>query len=177
MMQSLLNLKALLLDVSLHITFVEMGIFMLGFLVFVLVVFVALIFWHNRLVFFIASILEVCILASIPFGMAFVVRHYIFPIDILSSHLNPLTYTTGFSFKFEFKNKSKHNIKECVFSVVALREEKTKGDKIRNIFLPLGSGSASIKLDLKPHQSYVWSGIIDGYNFPNQSYKTALDCH
>lgn len=173
-----LGLKTLIASASMHIKTPEMAVFGLFFLVFVLVFFFLLIFWRYRLVFMLCVMLELCIVFITPFGVAFVMRHFLYPIKVSYTHFAPFVYTSGFSFDLTIRNLSKLEMKECMLTITPLRENPKQSVLItlQDTLLPLNAYTQVLSQPIKPKQSVRWSGIIDNYRY-GERYSSVLDCH
>lgn len=118
---SFAQLKAMLLAIAEHITVVELGIFMLLFLVFVFFFFLSLVFWHFRRILFIFFLIETAILLCIPYGISQISQKIIYPIEVRYDKFRPFVYTTGFNYDIEITSKAKLPIKECLLTVIPKR--------------------------------------------------------
>ncbi|OBV29286.1 hypothetical protein BKN38_06240 [Helicobacter sp. CLO-3] len=177
-MKEILTLKSLITTASAHVALPESAVFMLFFLVFVFVFFFSLIFWRYRGVFALCFVLQGAILCATPFGVAFVMRHFLYPIEVNYARFAPFVYTSGFSFDVEIKNRGKLPIKECMLTITSTHENPAQSRLValRDTLLPQAAYTKSVKLDLKPRESYRWEGIIDSYSY-GDNYKSTLDCH
>lgn len=114
-------LKAILLATAEHITFAEIGVFMLFFLVFVFCFFLSLIFWHFKRILFIFFLIETGILLCIPYSISKISEKIIYPIEVHYETFRPFVYTTGFNYDIEITNKAKLPLKECLLTIVPKR--------------------------------------------------------
>ncbi len=114
-------LKAMLLAIAEHITVVELGVFMLLFLVFVFFFFLSLVFWHFRRILFVFFLIETAILLCIPYGISQISQKIIYPIEVRYDKFRPFVYTTGFNYDIEITSKAKLPIKECLLTVIPKR--------------------------------------------------------
>ncbi|MGX3044209.1 DUF2393 family protein [Helicobacter sp. T3_23-1056] len=114
-------LKAMLVAIAEHITVVELGVFMLLFLVFVFFFFLSLVFWHFRRILFVFFLIETAILLCIPYGISQISQKIIYPIEVRYDKFRPFVYTTGFNYDIEITSKAKLPIKECLLTVIPKR--------------------------------------------------------
>lgn len=176
--QNFLGLKALIASASMHIKTPEIAVFGLFFLVFVLVFFFSLIFWRYRLIFALCFCLETCILVLAPFGVAFIMRNFLYPIKVSYTHFAPFVYTSGFNFDLTIRNLSKKlTIKECMLTITPLRDNPKQSLLItlQDKFLPLSAYTQVLNRQIKPKESAHWSGIVDRY--VGKNYSAMIDCH
>lgn len=177
--QHFLGLKNLIANASLYIKTPEIAVFGLFFLVFVLVFFFSLIFWRYRLIFALCFCLEACILVLAPFGVAYIMRNFLYPIKVSYTHFAPFVYTSGFNFDLTIRNRSsKLTIKECMLTITPLRKNPKQSLLItlQDTLLPLAAYTQVLSEPIKPKQSVRWSGIIDNYRYGGR-YSSVLDCH
>ena len=128
-------LKAMLLASLDNITFAEIGVFMLFFLVFVFCFFLSLIFWGFRRILFVFFLIETGILLSIPYGISAVSQKIIYPIEVRYDKFRPFVYTTGFNYDIEITSKSKLPLKKCFLTIIPKREGKNILPKPKNLAL------------------------------------------
>ena len=111
----------MLVAIAEHITVVELGVFMLLFLVFVFFFFLSLVFWHFRRILFVFFLIETAILLCIPYGISQISQKIIYPIEVRYDKFRPFVYTTGFNYDIEITSKAKLPIKECLLTVIPKR--------------------------------------------------------
>ena len=128
-------LKAMLLASLDNITFAEIGVFMLFFLVFVFCFFLSLIFWGFRRILFLFFLIETGILLSIPYGISAVSQKIIYPIEVRYDKFRPFVYTTGFNYDIEITSKAKLPLKKCFLTIIPKREGANILPKPKNIAL------------------------------------------
>ncbi|RDU53782.1 hypothetical protein CQA40_04300 [Helicobacter sp. MIT 01-3238] len=128
-------LKAMLLASLDNITFAEIGVFMLFFLVFVFCFFLSLIFWGFRRILFVFFLIETGILLSIPYGISAVSQKIIYPIEVRYDKFRPFVYTTGFNYDIEITSKAKLPLKKCFLTIIPKREGANILPKPKNIAL------------------------------------------
>lgn len=128
-------LKAMLLASLDNITFAEIGVFMLFFLVFVFCFFLSLIFWGFRRILFLFFLVETGILLSIPYGISAVSQKIIYPIEVRYDKFRPFVYTTGFNYDIEITNKAKLPLKKCFLTIIPKREGTNILPKPKNLAL------------------------------------------
>lgn len=128
-------LKAMLLASLDNITFAEIGVFMLFFLVFVFCFFLSLIFWGFRRILFVFFLIETGILLSIPYGISAVSQKIIYPIEVRYDKFRPFVYTTGFNYDIEITNKAKLPLKKCFLTIIPKREGTNILPKPKNLAL------------------------------------------
>lgn len=128
-------LKAMLLASLDNITFAEIGVFMLFFLVFVFCFFLSLIFWRFRRILFLFFLVETGILLSIPYGISAVSKKIIYPIEVRYEKFRPFVYTTGFNYDIEITSKAKLPLKKCFLTIIPKREGANILPKPKNLAL------------------------------------------
>lgn len=128
-------LKAMLLASLDNITFAEIGIFMLFFLVFVFCFFLSLIFWGFRRILFVFFLIETGILLSIPYGISAISQKIIYPIEVRYDKFRPFVYTTGFNYDIEITSKAKLPLKKCFLTIIPKREGANILPKPKNLAL------------------------------------------
>ena len=128
-------LKAMLLASLDNITFAEIGVFMLFFLVFVFCFFLSLIFWGFRRILFVFFLIETGILLSIPYGISAVSQKIIYPIEVRYDKFRPFVYTTGFNYDIEITSKAKLPLKKCFLTIIPKREGANILPKPKNLAL------------------------------------------
>lgn len=126
-------LKAMLVAIAEHITLVELGVFMLLFLVFVFFFFLSLVFWHFRRILFVFFLIETAILLCIPYGISQISQKIIYPIEVRYDRFRPFVYTTGFNYDIEITSKAKLPIKECLLTIIPKRAGENIIKKPKNI--------------------------------------------
>lgn len=128
-------LKAMLLASLDNITFAEIGVFMLFFLVFTFCFFLSLIFWGFRRILFVFFLIETGILLSIPYGISAVSQKIIYPIEVRYDKFRPFVYTTGFNYDIEITSKAKLPLKKCFLTIIPKREGTNILPKPKNLAL------------------------------------------
>lgn len=128
-------LKAMLLASLDNITFAEIGVFMLFFLVFTFCFFLSLIFWGFRRILFVFFLIETGILLSIPYGISAVSQKIIYPIEVRYDKFRPFVYTTGFNYDIEITSKAKLPLKKCFLTIIPKREGANILPKPKNLAL------------------------------------------
>lgn len=128
-------LKAMLLASLDNITFAEIGVFMLFFLVFVFCFFLSLIFWGFRRILFVFFLIETGILLSIPYGISAVSQKIIYPIEVRYDKFRPFVYTTGFNYDIEITSKAKLPLKKCFLTIIPKRKGANILPKPKNLAL------------------------------------------
>lgn len=177
-MYEILGLKTLITTASLHIRPPEMAVFGLFFLIFVLVFFFSVIFWRYRLIFALCLVVEGAILAYSPFGVAYVMRHFLYPISVHYTHFSPFVYTHGFLYDIEIKNNGKIPIKECMLTITPMRENPNASKLIalKNTILPQAGYTQVLAKEIAPKEKVRFNGIIDDYHH-DENYQSIIDCH
>lgn len=177
-MHEFIGLKTLIATASLHVRLPEMAVFGLFFLAFVLVFFFSMIFWRYRLIFGLCLVIESAILAYCPFGVAYVMRHFLYPISVHYAHFSPFVYTHGFLYDIEIKNHGKIPIKECMLTITPQREnpQESRLIALKNAILPQAAYTQMLTKEIAPKQSARFSGIIDEYRY-DENYRSIIDCH
>lgn len=140
-------LKAMLLASLDNITFAEIGVFMLFFLVFVFCFFLSLIFWGFRRILFLFFLIETGILLSIPYGISAVSQKIIYPIEVRYDKFRPFVYTTGFNYDIEITSKAKLPLKKCFLSIIPKREGANILPKPKNLALLDSTQTESNQID------------------------------
>ena len=140
-------LKAMLLASLDNITFAEIGVFMLFFLVFVFCFFLSLIFWGFRRILFVFFLIETGILLSIPYGISAVSQKIIYPIEVRYDKFRPFVYTTGFNYDIEITSKAKLPLKKCFLTIIPKREGANILPKPKNLALLDSTQADSIQAD------------------------------
>lgn len=113
-----------------------------------------------------------------PFGVAFIMRNFLYPIKVSYTHFAPFVYTSGFSFDLTIRNLSKKlTIKECMLTITPLRDNPKQSLLItlQDKFLPLSAYTQVLNRQIKPKESAHWSGIVDRY--VGKNYSAMIDCH
>ena len=154
-------LKAMLFATAEHITFAEIGVFMLFFLVFVFCFFLSLIFWHFKRVLFVFFLIETGILLCIPYSISKVSEHIIYPIEVHYERFRPFVYTTGFNYDIEITSKAKLPIKECLLTIVPKREGTNILPKPKNIAqsnqtepIPQSNTESNVESNTQPNEAH-----------------------
>lgn len=148
-------LKAMLLASLDNITFAEIGVFMLFFLVFVFCFFLSLIFWGFRRILFVFFLIETGILLSIPYGISAVSQKIIYPIEVRYDKFRPFVYTTGFNYDIEITSKAKLPLKKCFLTIIPKREGANILPKPKNLALLDSTQADSLQADSKTDSSQM----------------------
>ena len=148
-------LKAMLLASLDNITFAEIGVFMLFFLVFVFCFFLSLIFWGFRRILFVFFLIETGILLSIPYGISAVSQKIIYPIEVRYDKFRPFVYTTGFNYDIEITSKAKLPLKKCFLTIIPKREGANILPKPKNLALLDSTQADSIQADSQTDSSQI----------------------
>lgn len=154
-------LKAMLLASLDNITFAEIGVFMLFFLVFVFCFFLSLIFWGFRRILFVFFLIETGILLSIPYGISAVSQKIIYPIEVRYDKFRPFVYTTGFNYDIEITSKAKLPLKKCFLTIIPKREGANILPKPKNLALLDSTQVNSSQMDSAQADSQTDSSQID----------------
>ena len=159
-------LKAMLLASLDNITFAEIGVFMLFFLVFVFCFFLSLIFWGFRRILFLFFLIETGILLSIPYGISAVSQKIIYPIEVRYDKFRPFVYTTGFNYDIEITSKAKLPLKKCFLSIIPKREGANILPKPKNLTLLDSTQTKSNQID---------SAQVDSIQADSQTDSSQMD--
>lgn len=154
-------LKAMLLASLDNITFAEIGVFMLFFLVFVFCFFLSLIFWRFRRILFLFFLVETGILLSIPYGISAVSKKIIYPIEVRYEKFRPFVYTTGFNYDIEITSKAKLPLKKCFLTIIPKREGANILPKPKNLALLDSSDSTQADSSTQAESSQVDSAQVN----------------
>lgn len=154
-------LKAMLLASLDNITFAEIGVFMLFFLVFVFCFFLSLIFWGFRRILFVFFLIETGILLSIPYGISAVSQKIIYPIEVRYDKFRPFVYTTGFNYDIEITSKAKLPLKKCFLTIIPKREGANILPKPKNLALLDSTQVNSSQMDSTQADSQTDSNQMD----------------
>lgn len=154
-------LKAMLLASLDNITFAEIGVFMLFFLVFVFCFFLSLIFWGFRRILFVFFLIETGILLSIPYGISAVSQKIIYPIEVRYDKFRPFVYTTGFNYDIEITSKAKLPLKKCFLTIIPKREGANILPKPKNLALLDSTQVNSSQIDSIQADSQTDSNQMD----------------
>lgn len=171
-------LKAMLLASLDNITFAEIGVFMLFFLVFVFCFFLSLIFWGFRRILFLFFLIETGILLSIPYGISAVSQKIIYPIEVRYDKFRPFVYTTGFNYDIEITSKAKLPLKKCFLSIIPKREGANILPKPKNLALLDFTQTDSSQMnsnDKKPSQDNEQSSQTNEQSSQAQNLAQDLD--
>lgn len=154
-------LKAMLLASLDNITFAEIGVFMLFFLVFTFCFFLSLIFWGFRRILFVFFLIETGILLSIPYGISAVSQKIIYPIEVRYDKFRPFVYTTGFNYDIEITSKAKLPLKKCFLTIIPKREGANILPKPKNLALLDSNQADSSQIDSTQADSQTDSNQMD----------------
>lgn len=168
-------LKAMLLASLDNITFAEIGVFMLFFLVFVFCFFLSLIFWGFRRILFLFFLIETGILLSIPYGISAVSQKIIYPIEVRYDKFRPFVYTTGFNYDIEITSKAKLPLKKCFLSIIPKREGANILPKPKNLALLDSTQTESSQIDFAQADSLQADSQADSSQMDSNDKKPSQD--
>lgn len=168
-------LKAMLLASLDNITFAEIGVFMLFFLVFVFCFFLSLIFWGFRRILFLFFLIETGILLSIPYGISAVSQKIIYPIEVRYDKFRPFVYTTGFNYDIEITSKAKLPLKKCFLSIIPKREGANILPKPKNLALIDSTQAESSQIDFAQVDSLQADSQADSSQMDSNDKKPSQD--
>lgn len=168
-------LKAMLLASLDNITFAEIGVFMLFFLVFVFCFFLSLIFWGFRRILFVFFLIETGILLSIPYGISAVSQKIIYPIEVRYDKFRPFVYTTGFNYDIEITSKAKLPLKKCFLTIIPKREGANILPKPKNLALLDSTQVNSSQIDSTQADSIQSDSQTDSSQMDSNDKKSSQD--
>lgn len=168
-------LKAMLLASLDNITFAEIGVFMLFFLVFVFCFFLSLIFWGFRRILFVFFLIETGILLSIPYGISAVSQKIIYPIEVRYDKFRPFVYTTGFNYDIEITSKAKLPLKKCFLTIIPKREGANILPKPKNLALLDSTQVNSSQMDYTQADSIQSDSQTDSNQMDSDDKKSSQD--
>lgn len=168
-------LKAMLLASLDNITFAEIGVFMLFFLVFVFCFFLSLIFWGFRRILFVFFLIETGILLSIPYGISAVSQKIIYPIEVRYDKFRPFVYTTGFNYDIEITSKAKLPLKKCFLTIIPKREGANILPKPKNLALLDSTQINSSQIDSAQADSLQADSQTDSNQMDSNDKKSSQD--
>lgn len=168
-------LKAMLLASLDNITFAEIGVFMLFFLVFVFCFFLSLIFWGFRRILFVFFLIETGILLSIPYGISAVSQKIIYPIEVRYDKFRPFVYTTGFNYDIEITSKAKLPLKKCFLTIIPKREGANILPKPKNLALLDSTQVNSSQMDSTRADSLQADSQTDSSQIDSNDKKSSQD--
>ena len=168
-------LKAMLLASLDNITFAEIGVFMLFFLVFVFCFFLSLIFWGFRRILFVFFLIETGILLSIPYGISAVSQKIIYPIEVRYDKFRPFVYTTGFNYDIEITSKAKLPLKKCFLTIIPKREGANILPKPKNLALLDSTQVNSSQMDSAQADSIQADSQTDSNQMDSNDKKSSQD--
>lgn len=168
-------LKAMLLASLDNITFAEIGVFMLFFLVFVFCFFLSLIFWGFRRILFVFFLIETGILLSIPYGISAVSQKIIYPIEVRYDKFRPFVYTTGFNYDIEITSKAKLPLKKCFLTIIPKREGANILPKPKNLALLDSTQVNSSQMDSTQADSIQSDSQTDSNQMDSNDKKSSQD--
>lgn len=168
-------LKAMLLASLDNITFAEIGVFMLFFLVFVFCFFLSLIFWGFRRILFVFFLIETGILLSIPYGISAVSQKIIYPIEVRYDKFRPFVYTTGFNYDIEITSKAKLPLKKCFLTIIPKREGANILPKPKNLALLDSTQVNSSQMDSAQADSIQADSRTDSNQMDSDDEKYSQD--
>lgn len=168
-------LKAMLLASLDNITFAEIGVFMLFFLVFVFCFFLSLIFWGFRRILFVFFLIETGILLSIPYGISAVSQKIIYPIEVRYDKFRPFVYTTGFNYDIEITSKAKLPLKKCFLTIIPKREGANILPKPKNLALLDFTQVNSSQIDSTQADSLQSDSQTDSNQMDSNDEKSSQD--
>lgn len=168
-------LKAMLLASLDNITFAEIGVFMLFFLVFTFCFFLSLIFWGFRRILFVFFLIETGILLSIPYGISAVSQKIIYPIEVRYDKFRPFVYTTGFNYDIEITSKAKLPLKKCFLTIIPKREGANILPKPKNLALLDSTQVNSSQMDSTQADSLQADSQTDSSQMDSNDKKSSQD--
>lgn len=168
-------LKAMLLASLDNITFAEIGVFMLFFLVFTFCFFLSLIFWGFRRILFVFFLIETGILLSIPYGISAVSQKIIYPIEVRYDKFRPFVYTTGFNYDIEITSKAKLPLKKCFLTIIPKREGANILPKPKNLALLDSTQVNSSQMDSTQADSPQADSQTDSSQMDSNDKKSSQD--
>lgn len=168
-------LKAMLLASLDNITFAEIGVFMLFFLVFTFCFFLSLIFWGFRRILFVFFLIETGILLSIPYGISAVSQKIIYPIEVRYDKFRPFVYTTGFNYDIEITSKAKLPLKKCFLTIIPKREGANILPKPKNLALLDSTQVNSSQIDSTQADSLQSDSQTDSNQMDSNDEKSSQD--
>ncbi|ETD23323.1 DUF2393 family protein [Helicobacter macacae] len=168
-------LKAMLLASLDNITFAEIGVFMLFFLVFTFCFFLSLIFWGFRRILFVFFLIETGILLGIPYGISAVSQKIIYPIEVRYDKFRPFVYTTGFNYDIEITSKAKLPLKKCFLTIIPKREGANILPKPKNLALLDSNQADSSQIDSTQADSLQADSQTDSSQIDSNDKKSSQD--
>ncbi|PAF52272.1 DUF2393 family protein [Helicobacter sp. 13S00477-4] len=171
------EIKDLLLMVFYRLSYIEIGLFLFIFIIFMLIFGLGLVFYTKKILSSILFLLAFVVLFSPPFVIRYLMQEKLYKVEVSYNRASPLEYTDSFFIDMDIKNIGKLDIHKCFVKVNVLRSGDRLAVVLRNLFFAEKSFLRSISSVIKPNQSEHFVIVIDDYHYRHQPYKVYLNCY
>lgn len=171
------EMKKNLLDVFYHLSYIEIGIFLFIFILFLLVFMLTLLSYPKKIIFPCLFILSFLILLSTPFVIKFVINDGLYKTQILYNKASPLQYANAFLVDMDIKNIGKKEISKCLLSVNVHHSNKNILEKLKNFIRPQATFKYLVQKRIPINQTKNVVVMIDKYYYRKYPYRLSVDCH
>lgn len=171
------EIKKNLLDVFYHLGYVEIGIFLFIFVLFLLVFMLTLISYPKKIISPFLFILSFLILLSTPFVIKVIINEGIYKTQIFYNKAAPLQYANAFLIDIDIKNIGKTEISKCLLSVDVYHSNKNTLQKLKNFVRPQATFKYLVQKKIPINQTKNIVVMIDKYYYRKYPYHLSINCH
>ncbi|MDO7253245.1 DUF2393 family protein [Helicobacter cappadocius] len=171
------EIKKNLINVFYHLGYIEIGIFLAIFVLFLLIFILTLFSYQKKILFTFLFILSFFVLFSTPFVIQIAMDKGFYKTLISYNKASPLQYANAFLIDMDVKNIGKKDISKCLVSVNVYHPSKNTLEKLKNLIQPKAIFKHMIFTALKTNQTKNFVVMIDRYYYRNYPYKISVNCH
>lgn len=171
------EIKKNLLDVFHHLGYIEVGIFLFIFVLFLLVFMLTLLSYPKKIISPFLFIFSFLILLSAPFIIKVIVNDGFYKTQIFYNKASPLQYANAFLVDINIKNTGKLEISKCLLSVNVYHSNKNIIEKLKNFIRPQATFKHLIQEKIPVNQTKNIVVMIDKYYYRKYPYGLSINCH
>lgn len=171
------EIKKNLLDVFYHLGYIEIGMFLFIFILFLLVFMLTLLSYPKKIIFPFLFILSFLILLSTPFVIKTIMNDGFYKTQIHYNKASPLQYANAFLVDMNIKNIGKKEILKCLLTVNVYHSNKNTIEKLKNFIRPQVTFKYLIQKKIPVNQTKNIVVMIDKYHYRKYPYHLSMDCH
>lgn len=171
------EIKKNLLNVFYHLGYVEIGIFLFVFVLFLLFFMLTLLSYPKKIISPFLFILSFLILLSTPFVIKFIINDGFYKTQISYNKVAPLQYANAFLVDIDIKNIGKREILKCLLSVDVYHSNNNAIEKLKNFIRPQATFKYLVQKKIPINQTRNVVVMIDKYYYRKYPYHLSVDCH
>ncbi|PAF43062.1 DUF2393 family protein [Helicobacter sp. 11S03491-1] len=157
--------------------YLELGLFLGIFIVFLIIFTLGLWFYPKKILSNFLFLLSFLTLISPPFVLQYLMQEKIYKIHISYHKVSPLVYADAFLVDVDVQNIGKATINKCLVSInVSGVKNKNWLARIKNAMYPQKVFTHLFRTKIKVNQTQHLLFMFDNYDYKNNPYTLNIDC-